>query len=170
MTRFLDFDTVLIVAVLAVLGLTYRGVIRYGRDRRAPVALLVVAGLNALSGLASGMLGSGHLVAVTGRALRGQGLRGAEKFAFDFTFYSLILVGVVVALPGFICLLHSRALTRGDPAAWQKAAGWSGWLFVVNAPLFGDFAPLLAIFALLNLTGLLACRKQFRTVLAASAP
>ena len=156
------FDIVLIVVVGVAFFWAFRFVILYGRRHHAPIALLVVAGLTATCGLASALLGAAHLAAILGRASQGEGFLGASTFTYDFTFHSLILVGFVVAIPGFFCLSEARGLTRHEASAWKNAFLWSLWLLAVNALLWRAFAPLLAALALVNLVGLVAARKRFR--------
>ncbi len=156
------FDIVLIAVIGVAFVWAFRFVILYGRRHHAPIALLVVAGLTALCGLANGLIGAAHLAAIIGRASQGKGFLGAPNFTYDFTFHSLILVGLVVAIPGFFCLSEARGLTRHEASAWKNAFLWSVWLLAVNALLWRAFAPLLAAFALLNLIGLVAARKRFR--------
>jgi len=156
------FDIVLWVVAAAALIWAYRHVILYGRRHQAPRTLLVVAGLDALCGLANGFLLGAHLAAVLGRAAKGAGFLGAPGFSYDFTFKSLVLVGVVGALPGFLCLAQARGLTRGERSAWSNAFWWSLWLLGLNAFFWRAFAPLLALFACLNLIGLVATRRHFR--------
>ncbi len=137
-----------------------------GTTRRA---LLVLAGLDALCGLANGLLLGAHLAAVLGRAMKGAGFLGAPAFSYDFTFKSLILVGVTGALPGFLCLAQARGLTRGERSAWSSAFGWSLWLLAFNAFFWKAFAPLLALLAFLNLLGLVAARRRFQAYSGSSA-
>ena len=162
MARIPLFDVVLWVVVGVALIWGFRHVILYGRRHNASTALLVVAGLDALCGLANGLLLGAHLAAVLGRAMQGRGFFGAPAFSYDFTFKSLVLVGVAIALPGFLCLAQARGLTRGARAAWSNAFWWSLWLLGVNAFFWRAFAPLLALLAFLNLIGLVAARRRFQ--------
>ncbi len=162
MARIPLFDIVLWVVVAAALLWAYRHVILYGRRHQAPRALLVVAGLDALCGLANGLLLSAHLAAVLGRAVQGRGFFGAPTFSYDFTFKALVLVGLTIALPGFLCLAQARGLTHGERSAWSKVFWWSLWLLGINAFFWRAFAPLLALLALLNLIGLVASRRRFQ--------
>lgn len=161
-SRVLDFDFFLLVVVVAALVWAYRHVISYGRRRQAPAPLLTVASLNALCGLANGLLLSAHLAAVLGRAVQGRGFLGAPTFSYDFTFKALVLVGLAIALPGFLCLGQARGLTRGERSAWSNAFWWSLWLLGINAFFWRAFAPLLALLALINLMGLVTTRHRFR--------
>lgn len=69
------------------------------RRRRAPWGLIGVAGLTAVCGLGVGLLGGAHLVGV----IMGAVARG-EAFDYDFRFYSLVLLGALIFLPGFVCV------------------------------------------------------------------
>ena len=162
MTRIPLFDIASWVVLVVALLWTFQHVILYGRRRHAPTPLLVVAGLDALCGLANGLLLSTHLAAVLGRAIQGRGFFGALSFSYDFTFKALVLVGLAIALPGFLCLAQARGLIHGARSAWSNAFWWSLWLLGINAFFWRAFAPLLALLALLNLIGLVASRGRFR--------
>lgn len=157
------FDIVLWAMVAVALVWAFRHVIVYGRRQHAPTALLVVAGLDALCGLANGLLLSAHLAAVLGRAVQGRGFFGVPTFSYDFTFKALVLVGLAIALPGFLCLAQARGLTRGEQSAWSNARWWSLWLLGINAFFWRAFAPLLALLALINLISLVATRNRFHS-------
>jgi len=157
------FDIVSGLVVVVALFWAFQHVVLYGRRQHAPTPLLVVAGLDALCGLANGLLLSVHLAAVLGRAMQGRGFFGAPTFSYDFTFKSLVLVGVAIAVPGFLCLAQARGLTRGARAAWSNAFWLSLWLLGINVFFWRAAAPLLALLALLNLIGLVAIRHRFRT-------
>src|SRR3970282_1004141 len=124
-----------------------------GWRRRVPIPLLVVAAVNVVCGLGNFLLGGAHLVAVLGRALGGQGSVGADSFSYDFRFYSLVLVGLLILLPGFLCLRHARGLTQGEASAYRHARRATLWLLGVNLPLIPiqGFAVLLSVLSGLNL-------------------
>jgi lysylphosphatidylglycerol synthetase-like protein (DUF2156 family) len=105
-----------------------------------------------------------HLVAVVGRAVSGRGFGGEARFAYDFRFYSLVLMGVVIIIPGLVCLIHARRLTRGDVKAWTRTLWASSMLLLISVPLvpIQAFAIGPAGLAGLNLVALWAGRKQFR--------
>jgi len=151
-------------AALAVgLAWAFRSVFLYGRRRGAPATLLAVAGLDVLCGLGNGLLGGAHLTAVVRRALLGQGFGGAADFTYDFKFYSVVLLGLLIAVPGVVCLVQARGLTRGEPQARKRALWLSGWLLAISGPLIPlqGFAILLSGLSLVNLIGLAASRKLF---------
>jgi len=136
----------------------------YGWRRRAPIPLLLLTAVNVVCGLANLLLGGAHLVAVLRRALAGQGFGGAEVFAYDFRFYSLLLVGLLILLPGFLCLRHARGLTQGEASAYRQARRATLWLLAVNLPLIPiqGFAVLLSAFAGANLLALLLSFRLYR--------
>ena len=76
------------------------------------------------------VLGSGHLIAVVRRAI----LRG-ELFRYDFRFYSLLLVGLLLVVPSVLGLRQVRGLRRGLPEARRRALQLSALVLVVNLPL-----------------------------------
>jgi hypothetical protein len=137
----------------------------FARRRGAAPSLAVAAALDMLCGLENVLLAGAHLTAVIGRALAGKGTRGAPTFAYDFFFYSLVLVGVLLAAAGLICLTAVKGLTRGDLSAWQRAVWASAFLLAINAPLapIQDFGYALGALALGNLAGLASSRRAARS-------
>jgi hypothetical protein len=131
------------------------------RRRGAVPSLAVAAALDALCGLENVLLAAAHLAAVIGRALAGKGTRGAATFEYDFFFFSLVLVGALLAAAGVICLTAVKGLTKGDSPAWRRAFRASVFLLAINAPLapIQGFAYLLGGLALANLAGLVASRR-----------
>lgn len=119
---------------------------------------LVVAALDALCGLANLLLGLGHLQGVVRKAFG-----GPEPFSYNFHFYSVVLVGVLLTAPGLVCLWQVRGLARGEWRAWKRALGASLAVLAVNAPLvpFNDFPAVLMSFAGVNLIALGMRRSDF---------
>jgi hypothetical protein len=141
------------------------GAFLFARRRGAVTALSLAAALDTLCGLENVLLGSAHLAAVIGRALAGKGTRGAPTFHYDFSFYSLVLLGALLAAAGLVCLTAVKGLTRGDLPAWRRAFGASAFLLAINAPLapIQSFAYVLGGLALANLAGLTASRRAVRS-------
>jgi len=137
------------------------------RHRQAPEP--AVGAIDLFCGLVIVALMSLHLAAVIGRAFSGQGFGGEARFAYDFRFYSLLLLGVVIIIPGLIFVMHARRLTEGDAGAWKRALWASGVLLLINIPLvqIQAFAPDPTLLAMINLVSLWAGRKQFRAAHAA---
>ena len=134
------------------------------RRRRAPVPLVAVGVIDFFCGLLTFGLIALHLGAVVGRAVLGSGSGVEARFEYDFRFYSLVLVGVLIIIPGLVCMMHARRLTKGDVGAWKRALWASVMLLLINGPLgpIQGFAIGLAGLAGLNLVALWAGRKQFR--------
>ena len=155
-------DGLLSVAVLTGVGWILWLILIDGRRRQVPSTLLVVSGLDAICGLASSLLGGAHFFAVMARALRGVGIQGAVAFSYDFRFYALLMLGLLLAVPGILCLRSARSLTKGEPAAWKNAFWSSVVLMVVNGLLIPiqRFAILLGGLALLNTVVLAASRQR----------
>ncbi len=151
------------IALLIVIAATV-WFARDARGRQAPTALVVVGTFDFFYGFITLALASLHLTAVIAQALLGRGSGSADTFVYDFRFYSLILVGAVIAVAGFLCLICARGLTRADTLAWKKAVWSTVVLLAINVPLMPiqGFAPGLAVFALLNLAALAASRKLLR--------
>lgn len=165
-----EFNPELFVLLAAVVGIVI--FILDGWRRKVPAGLIVVGTLALVCGLMNFALAGLHAGAVIGRALRGRGTGGAEVFTYDFRFYSLVLLGVVIAIPGFLCLVSARGITKGSAQAWKKAVWSSVALLAVNVPLMPlqGFAVGLACIALVNLIGLTASRKRFQSVAGEPAP
>jgi len=133
------------------------------RRRKVPSAFATVAGLDVFCGLENLLPGGAHLTSVLGQALSGKAPEGGAPFTYDFRFYSLVLLGVLLVVLGMPCLLAARGLARGDASGWRMAFWSSLSLLVINAPLvtIQDFARGLGGAALANLIGLAATRKRF---------
>ncbi len=125
-----------------------------------PAQRILAVVTNVLCGLSNLVLGGAHLLGVIGRALEGKGFAGAPAFEYGFTFYSLVLLGVLLVGPGLACLWQTRRLWRGEASARRAALRWSALLLLLNAPLIPlqDFAILLTVASALNLIALLTAR------------
>ena len=148
--------------LLALSGLIAAALVFFAGRRHAPTALALVAGLDTLCGSESVLLAGAHLTAVIGRALAGKG-SGSAPFAYNFRFYSLVLTGLAIVVPGLLCVLSVKGLLRGEKAAWRRALWSSVVLLAVNIPLLPiqGFAYALAAVALFNLTALRVTQKRF---------
>ena len=109
-------------------------------------------------------LSTAHLVAVLGRALAGRGSGPGGTFVYDFRFYSLVLLGVMLIAASVACLTSVRSLIRGDAGGHKVALSAALVLLALNVPLMPieGFAVAFAIFALANLAALWCARKHFR--------
>jgi hypothetical protein len=150
-------------ALLALSGLIAAMLVFIAARRHAPTLLALVAALDTLCGSESVLLAGAHLTSIIGRALAGRG-SGDAPFVYNFRFYSLVLTGFVIVVPGFLCLLSVRGLIRGEEAARRTALWASVALLAVNVPLtpIQGFAYALAAVALVNLAGLAFLRGRFR--------
>ena len=92
----------------------------------------------AACGAAHVFLGGAHTIAVVGNAVRGRGHGGAAVFAYDFDFLSLVILGLLLVVPGLICLLQLIGIARGRPAAWNRAI----WSALILAALDGALLPI----------------------------
>ena len=131
------------------------------RRRRAPApfvgAIALFCGLHTLG------LMTLHLTAVVGRAISGKGFGGEARFTYDFRFYSLLLLAVVIIIPGLVFVMDARRLTAGDARAWKRALWASGTLLLINVPLvpIQAFALAPALVATINLVSLWAGLKHY---------
>ncbi len=132
-------------------------------ETRPHALRLTAVGANTACGLSNFLLGTAHLHGVAMRALEGTGFGGAPAFQYAFPFYSVVLLGVLIAGPGLACLWQTRRLWRGEAAARRVALRWTGVLLCINVPLIPlqDFAILLTVTSALNLIALILARKVF---------
>ena len=131
------------------------------RRHRAPEPL--VGAIALFCGLCTLGLMALHLTAVVGRAISGKGFGGEARFTYDFRFYSLLLLAVVIIIPGLVFVMHARRLTDSDATAWKRVLWASGALLLINVPLvpIQAFALDPALLATINLVSLWAGRKQY---------
>ena len=133
------------------------------RRRRAPApragAIDLCCGLLTLSFMTL------HLAAVLGHIFSGRGFGGEARFAYDFRFFWLILLGGVISVPGFVFVMQARRLTDGDVMAWKRALWAGGFLLVLSVSLVHRDAIALntTLLATINLVSLWAGRKQVGT-------
>jgi hypothetical protein len=125
---------------------------------------ILVAAASAVCGGANLGLGGAHQQAVLARALSGEGMGGAASFTYDFHFVALVLVGLLLIVPGALCLVHAIGLGRGRRAAWSGALRATVVLVVTNGLLMPvqGFAVLLGAVAAGNLVVLLGGRRRYR--------
>jgi len=102
-----------------------------------------------------------HEAAVIGHIFSGNGFGGEARFAYDFRFFWLILLGGVISIPGLVFVMQARRLTDGDVAAWKRALWASGFLLILSVPLVPRDAIALntALLATINLVSLWAGRN-----------
>ena len=156
------FTLVALIGLLAAIG-TAVWFAADARRRRAPApragAIDLCCGLLTVGFMAL------HLAAVVGHIFSGKGFGGEARFAYDFRFFWLILLGVVISIPGLVFVIQARRLTDGDVTAWKRVLWASGALLALSVPLVYRDAIALntALLATINLVSLGAGRKQFGT-------
>jgi hypothetical protein len=148
---------VLLAAAAAAIALGRRA-----RRRAAPWPAVAAGAVTLFCGVVIGGLISLHLAAILGSALAGKGHGGAPRFVYDFGFYSLVLLGVVILVPALVSIAQAPRLTAGDSRAWRRAAWSSLALVAVNAPLapIQNSAYLLGGLALVDLVALWLARRS----------
>ena len=117
----------------------------------------VVVAIDGVCGAAGILLGTAHLGAVIAREVHA----GA---AYDFRLYSLGVLGVLLVIPGIVCVRHVRGLARRQPSAWRGALASSFVLLAATAPLI-PLQPIAippAALSLLNVLSLAAARTHYR--------
>ena len=72
--------------------------------------------------------GLAHMQGVMATAAR----RG---YAYDFRYAALLLVGIMVAFAGVLCVSAARGLARGQRPAWDRALSGTLLLLLVSIPL-----------------------------------
>ena len=137
------------------------------RRRLAPAPR--VGGIDLFCGLLMLGLMTLHLAAVVGQAISGKGFGGEAYFAYDFRFYSLLLLAVVIIIPSLVFVLHARRLTEGNATAWNRTLWACIVLLLINVPLvpIQAFALDPILLATVTLVFLLADRKRFGATQAA---
>jgi hypothetical protein len=133
------------------------------RRRRAPAPR--VGAIDLCCGLLTLGFMTLHEAAVVGHIFSGKGFGGEARFAYDFRFFWLILLGGMISIPGLVFVMQVRRLTNGDVTAWKRALWASGLLLVLSIPLVPRDAIALdtALLATINLVSLWASRNQFGT-------
>ena len=106
-------------AVLAVVALVIQT-----RRRHAPPMIIVASALSLFWGLWIGIMGTGHVFAVTTKSILGTLPPGIHLwFAIPF--------GFAMAIPGWWLVANTRGLTREEQSAWKRAILLNGWLTLV---------------------------------------
>ena len=147
--------------LLALLGLAAAILVFAFARRRAPALVALAAAVTALSGAESVLMGAGHLFGVIARALSGRGA-GDAPFAYDFRFYSLVLMGLLLIVPGLLALASVPGLTRRRLASWRIALWSNVVLLALNAPLapIQGFAYVLGGLAAASVAALALARRH----------
>lgn len=153
----------LVLLIAAILTIRF---IFATRRRRVPAALALAGVVDIVCGLLALGLATGHLIAIVGLAVI-RALGTIPVPAYTLRFYSLLLFGMAVAVPGYVCVVSARPLTEGQARAWRQACWATLWLLAVNVPLIplNGFGTFLSVFALANLVSLGAVRGRLGTTL-----
>ncbi len=128
------------------------------RRRGCGAALTAVGTISFFGGTIIATLGSAHLIAVTS-----SGVTRGSAFVYDFRFYALVHLGVLLIAGGVACLTSGNRLTRGEPRAWKTTLWVTVALLAINVPLIPIqwFAQLFSALAFVNLVALVVTRKRF---------
>lgn len=142
-------------------GVVAATVIAAVRLRRVPLPLirLLIAVYGYFAGALIGTLGLAHLVAVVIGSI--DRVR-QHQFVYNFHFYSLVLLGVLLIAAGLMAAIEAARLARGHRAAW--CASLSVWtaILAINLPLVSlqGFAVLFSVLAALELLLLCGMRRH----------
>lgn len=125
------------------------------RRLQGPQMRIVAAIYGYFAGCLIGALGCSHLVAIT--------ILSAGKGDYDFHFYSLLLLGVLLLVGGFLGAVTSYSLASGKRTYWR--ASLTVWLaiLIINLPLvpLQGFAVLLSVLATIGVLLLAGTRRLF---------
>lgn len=141
------------VSVLSAIG-----VVVIGRRQHAPTGVTITAALNLFFGVWIGIMGTGHLFAVTTKALLGV-LRP------DINLWFAIPFGLAMAVPGWWLVGQARALLRRNERSENQAMWLNAWLALVLIIPAGPPAALPAV----NVILLLARRRRRRPLVRSAA-
>ncbi len=131
------------------------------RRRGCAPPLTAAATINFFNGILIAALGSAHLIAVVSLAISGEGSSPAGTFVYDFRFYALVLLGMLLMAGGAGCFAPALGLTRGETRSWKTTLWATLALLVINVPLIPVQGLALTPFLLVNLVALMATRKRF---------
>jgi len=125
------------------------------RRRRVPAALALAGAVDIVCGLIALGLATAHLIAIVGLAVI-RALATPPVPAYTLRFYSLLLLGMAVVVPGFLCVASAKQLTEGQARGWRRASWATLWLLAVTVPLIplNGFGTFLTAFAFANLLSL----------------
>jgi hypothetical protein len=98
------------------------------RDNARPGVVTAAVAVALWLGLGNTIGGLGHIQGVIETATR----RG---YPYDFRYAGLLMVGIMVAYSGVLCLWAVRGLARGERAAWDRALSGTILLLLVAVPL-----------------------------------
>ena len=131
------------------------------RRRRCLAALSAVGTISFFNGVLIAALGAGHLIAVVAGAVSGEGSGPGGAFAYDFRFYALVQLGMLLIVGGVACFIPAGGLTRGEPQAWKSALWATVALLAINVPLIPVQGLALSPFVFVNLVALMVTRRRF---------
>lgn len=125
-----------------------------------PLIRLLIAVYGYFAGALVGALGLAHLVAVIIDSI----VQGRQhQFVYSFRFYSLVLLGVLLAAAGLVAAIEAERLARGRRAAWCVSLSVWTAILAINLPLvpLQGFAVLFSVLAALELLLLGGMRRHF---------
>jgi len=121
--------------LLGLIAVVTVGFFFYTKKRGGSAKSAAVGTIDLFAGLVTLTLGALHSGAVIGNALKGKGVGGTATFEYNFRFYALLLVGMILLVPGLLCVLKAWPLARGDAGAWRMPLWSCVVLVAVNAPM-----------------------------------
>jgi hypothetical protein len=97
-------------------------------DNARPGVVTAAVAVALWLGLGNAIGGLGHIQGVVETATR----RG---YPYDFRYAGLLIVGIMIAYSGVLCLWAVRGLARGERAAWDRALSGTILLILVGVPI-----------------------------------
>ena len=131
------------------------------RRRGSLAALAAVGTISLFNGTLIAALGALHLIAVASPAFSGVGSGPGGTFVYDFRFYALVQLGMLLTAGGVACATPAGGLTRGEPRAWRATWWASVALLAINLPLIPVQGLALSPFVFVNLVALMVTRRRF---------
>ena len=131
------------------------------RRRGCRAALTAVGTISLFNGTLIAALGALHLIAVVSRAFSCAGSGPGGTFTYDFRFYALVQLGMLLIAGGVACLALAGGLTRGEPRAWRATWWATVALLAINLPLIPVQGLAFSPFVFVNLVALMVTRRRF---------
>ncbi len=152
----------LVLDFVPIAGTVIATVIAAMRFKRAsvPPMRLFLAVCCYFAGALIGALGVAHIVAVILAAID---QAQHQPFIYNFRFYSLLQLGVLLITAGFMAAIRALSLAGGDRAAWRASLFVWIAILAINLPLvpIQRFAIIFSVLAALELMLLCATRRHF---------
>jgi hypothetical protein len=148
-------DLVPVGGVAVATALAIRSVRRVSLSR----VRLLIGTYGYFSGGLVGAFGVAHTVAVTMVSVE---RARQHQFVYNYRFYSLVLLGVLLIVTGLIAAVEAERLARGRPSGWRASLSVWTAILAINLPLvpLQGFAVLFSVLAAVELLLLAGSRTN----------